>query len=61
MDIVILRQHRQDVPLGVIGCPLPNALGSRRGGEPGFKSSTEFQRMDGMDTTVQRFIGAAAK
>jgi hypothetical protein len=31
MDIVIPRQHGKYLPLGVISCPLTNALSSRRG------------------------------
>ena len=59
MDIVVSLQHRQYVPLGVIDCPLTDALGERGGCSTGFNSSLEFQRMHGMDTSFQRFVEAS--
>jgi hypothetical protein len=58
MDIVVSLQHRQDLPLRVIGCPLTDALGSCGGCYTGFNAYVEFQRMNGMDASFPWFIEA---
>src|SRR2546426_373208 len=59
MDIVVSLPPRQDLPLGVRGCPLPNALGSRGGCYTSFNAYLEVQRMHGMDAAFQRFVEAS--
>lgn len=59
MDIVVLLHHRKHLPLGVIGCPLADALGERGGGSTSVNPDTAYQRMHGTDASCPRFIEAS--